>query len=370
LNDSAGGGNVSPPVRQVTSVPRIISWNLTCQCNMHCAHCYLDAGRQGDERELDTSEAKRVIDQIACVSSPLLILSGGEPLLRNDLLEIAEYGKERGFRMALGTNGTLITPRMATRLKAAGIQKVAISIDSATPEEHDRFRGVRGAWKRAVDGIHASQEAGMGVQMNTTVTLQNYDEIDAIIDLGESFGIRDFQLFFLVPTGRGRSIEDITPQMYEAMLRGIVARVKETDLAIRPTCAPQFMRIAAQMGVQRDAWGRGCIAGQSYCRIDPFGEVTPCPYLPLGLGNVRETAFAEIWNSSEVLARLRDINQLRGKCGRCEYRARCGGCRARAYSLTGSASHTCVGASGGREEGGDYLAEEPWCPYQPGGAAL
>ncbi|PKL57284.1 MAG: radical SAM/SPASM domain-containing protein [Methanomicrobiales archaeon HGW-Methanomicrobiales-6] len=335
--------------------PTLVSWNVTYRCNLRCAHCYMDAGNGGGAPELSTSEAKMLIDQIARVGSPVMILSGGEPLLRDDIFEIAEYGTHQGLRMVIGTNGTLIDGRTAVRLAGAGIRKAAISLDSADPGVHDRFRGVTGAWERAVAGIEACRDAGIPVQVHTTVTLQNRRELEAIAEFGESLGVHDFQFFFLVPTGRGKGVVDISPEMYETLIREILRLRADRGLSIRPTCAPQHVRIASEIGLPVAEEERGCIAGIRYCRIDPKGEVTPCPYLPLGLGNIRETSFAEIWRGSEVFAALRSGEALKGKCGICEYRSACGGCRARAYGLT--------------EEGaqaGDYLAEDPWCLYEPG----
>ncbi|KAF5087467.1 putative mycofactocin radical SAM maturase MftC [anaerobic digester metagenome] len=337
------------------SEPTLISWNVTYRCNLRCAHCYMDAGNGGGALELSTGEAKMLIDQVKQAGSPVLILSGGEPLLRDDIFEIAEYGTQKGLRMAIGTNGTLIDDRAAVRLAGAGIRKAAISLDSADPGVHDRFRGVTGAWERAVAGIEACRDAGIPVQVHTTVTLQNHRDLEGIAEFGESLGVRDFQFFFLVPTGRGKEVVDISPEMYESLIRRILRLRADRGLSIRPTCAPQYVRIAAGMGLPVAEGERGCIAGIRYCRIDPTGEVTPCPYLPLGLGNIRRTPFAEIWNGSEVFAALRSGEGLKGKCGACEYRSACGGCRARAYGIAKGGSGT-----------GDCLAEDPWCLYEPG----
>lgn len=337
------------------SGPTLVSWNVTSRCNLRCAHCYMDAGDGGGALELSTSEAKMLVDQVNRAGSPVLILSGGEPLLRDDLFEIAEYGTQQGLRMAIGTNGTLIDDRTAVRLAGAGIRKAAISLDSADPGVHDRFRGVTGAWERAVAGIEACRDAGIPVQVHTTVTLQNHRDLEGIADLGESLGVHDFQFFFLVPTGRGKEVVDISPEMYESLIRRTLRLRAEKGLSIRPTCAPQYVRIAAGMGLPVAEGERGCIAGIRYCRIDPGGEVTPCPYLPLGLGNIRKTPFADIWRESEVFAALRSGEALTGKCGACEYRSACGGCRARAYGLTRE-----------RSGAGDCLAEDPWCLYEPG----
>jgi radical SAM protein with 4Fe4S-binding SPASM domain len=347
-------------------LPRLISWNMTLRCNLRCPHCYIDAGNPMTG-ELSTAEGKLLIDQIAEVSRPLLILSGGEPLLRHDVFELAGYATGKGLAVAMGTNGTLITDPVAQRLKSCGVKAVAISIDSHVPEQHDTFRGRAGAWEQAVQGIDACVRNGIRVQVNTTVTLQNFSGVERVMDLARQHGATSFHLFFLVPTGRGTGIQDIPPDMYEDMIRRTLDILEQGDgrLRIRPVCAPQFVRIASQKGLDLTEWGRGCVAGLTYCRIYPTGEVTPCPYLPINLGNALNTGFKDIWFHSPVLTRLRDFNNLGGKCGVCEYRNACGGCRARAYGVGGPA-RDCGGLHEPEDPGGDYLAEEPWCPYIPG----
>lgn len=349
-------------------VPRLISWNMTFRCNLRCPHCYIDARESEGKGELNTNEGKMLIDQIAEVSKPILILSGGEPLLRKDVFELARYAAEKRLVVALGTNGTLITDSVARELKASGVKAVAVSIDSSVPHRHDAFRGVHGTWKRAWEGIKACIRNDIYVQVNTTVTQQNYDEIDSIMLLAEKYGASAFHLFFLVPTGRGVKIGDISPDMYEQMIEGVLEKIAtaQCNLNVRPVCAPQFMRIASQKGLDLERWSRGCIAGLTYCRIYPTGEVTPCPYLPIKLGNIRETHFEKIWSQSPILKALRDFETLKGKCGVCEYRDVCGGCRARAYGLTRDFIDICGGLHEPEELKGDYLAEEPWCPYIPG----
>jgi radical SAM protein with 4Fe4S-binding SPASM domain len=347
-------------------IPRLVSWNTTFNCNLRCPHCYIDAGERKTKVELTTAEGKLLIDQITEVSKPLLIFSGGEPLLRSDIFELAQYATEKGLKAAMGTNGTLISDPVAERLMSCGVKAVAISIDSSLPERHDGFRGMKGSWRRAMAGIEACTRSGIDVQVNTTVTQQNYNEIDKILALAEKLGAQSFHLFFLVPTGRGYNIKDITADMYEHMIEGVLDKITTTypTMKVRPVCAPQFLRIASQKGMDLKQWGRGCIAGLTYCRIYPTGEVTPCPYLPITLGNIRQTRFKDIWFKSPVFKALRDRRQLMGKCGRCEYREVCGGCRARAYGLTGPVN-ICGGLHQPGELHSEYLAEEPWCPYQP-----
>jgi AdoMet-dependent heme synthase len=350
-------------------LPLVISWNMTLRCNLKCAHCYINAeGPKTTTEELSTDAAKMLIHQITEVSKPLLILSGGEPLLREDIYEIIKYGADRGLRMGMGSNGMLIDDEVAKKLKEAGMWTVAISLDSNIPEHHDKFRGVEGCWQHAVDAIKALKKAGIQVQVNCTVTQQNYDEVDDVMALAENLGVENFHLFFLVPTGRGTDIEDITPQMYEDMITNTLAKTTKYKLNVKPSCAPQFMRVAKEQGVDMSRWVRGCMAGLYYCRIYPSGEVTPCPYMPVSLGNIREKSFKDIWFNSEVFQSLRDFDQLKGKCGVCEHNSICGGCRARAYGVTTEQMDFCGALHEPTEMKGDYLTEDPWCVYQPKGA--
>jgi len=346
-------------------VPLVVSWNVTLMCNLKCSHCYINAKETKQVDELSTDAAKMLIHQLTEVSRPLLILSGGEPLLRDDIYEIIRYGADRGLRMGMGSNGMLIDDEVARKLKDAGMWTVAISLDSSIPERHDEFRGVKGCWKHAVNAIKALKKVDIQVQVNCTVTRQNYDEVDDILALAEDLGVDNFHLFFLVPTGRGTDIEDITPRMYEDMITSTLAKTTKYKLNVKPSCAPQFMRIAKEQGVDMSRWVRGCMAGLYYCRIYPSGEVTPCPYMPVSLGNIREKSFKDIWFNSEVFKALRDFDQLKGKCGLCEHRDVCGGCRARAYGVATEFMDFCGALHEPTEARGDYLASDPWCIYQP-----
>lgn len=335
--------------------PLLISWNLTWRCNLRCAHCYLSAearaGRRDDE--LTTAEAVALLDAIADASpGAMLVLSGGEPTLRPDLLGLARHATRRGLTVVVGTNGTRLDDALARALVVAGVRGVGISLDSLDPARHDAFRGVRGAWERAVRGIEACRRAGLPFQLQTTVTSWNYGEVAELVAFAESRGAYAASVFFLVCTGRGQDLTDITPAQYEDLLARLARDGGRHDgMRVRARCAPHLRRLAYQHDpasplLVEDA--SRCLAGVAYCRITPDGQVTPCPYLPLVAGSVRAQPFAVIWQKAPILAALR-APTLAGRCGRCEFATLCGGCRARAFATTG-----------------DALGEDPWCAYEPG----
>lgn len=324
----------------------IVSWNTTNACNMYCDHCYREAGCKAEE-ELSTSEAKTMLEQIARAGFKIMIFSGGEPLLRPDILELVAYATKLGLRPVFGTNGTLITLDMAKKLKEAGAMGMGISLDSMDAKKHNEFRKFPNAWEGAVQGMKNCREAGLPFQIHTTVMDWNSHELEAMTDFAVELGAVAHHFFFLVPTGRAKTIEaeSLRAEQYEAVLTRIMKKQQEVDIELKPTCAPQFMRIAAQMGV-KTRFRRGCLAGTAYCIISPRGKVQPCAYLNMELGDVRETPFDEIWKNSEVLNTLRTL-EYKGGCGSCEFKRVCGGCRARAACYND----------------GDYMAEEPWCLY-------
>ncbi|MBC7105273.1 MAG: putative heme d1 biosynthesis radical SAM protein NirJ2 [Firmicutes bacterium] len=324
----------------------LVSWNVTRRCNLGCGHCYRDAGPAA-AGELSTAEGLALVDEIARAGFRILIFSGGEPLLREDLPDLIARARERGLRPVLGTNGTLIDRAAARELLRAGAAAAGISLDSLRPEYHDRFRGRAGAWRDAVAGMEACRAAGLPFQVHTTVTRHNRHEVEALTDLAVEMGAQAHHVFFLVAVGRAASLADadLDPEGYEELLRRLLLKGREVPIEVKPTCAPQFMRLARQMGVPT-RYTRGCLAGIAYCLVGPTGDVQPCAYLDLVVGNVREAPFGEIWRRSPVLAALR-AGRYRGRCGRCRYREICGGCRARAFAATG-----------------DYLGEEPRCLYE------
>lgn len=324
----------------------IVSWNTTNQCNMFCDHCYREAGAKADE-ELNTEEGKALLDEIKKAGFKIMIFSGGEPFMRPDIFELVEHSKKLGLITVFGTNGTLITPEVAQKLKDLKVNGVGISLDSLDAKKHNEFRKMPGAWEGAVQGMKNLHAAGVPFQIHTTLMDWNWNEAEAITDFAIELGARAHHFFFLVPTGRAKNIEEesLRAEQYEDILTRIMKKQQQVDIEIKPTCAPQFMRIAKQMGMDL-RFGRGCLAGTSYCIIGPKGKVQPCAYMDMEVGNVRETPFSEIWANSEVFKKLRTM-EYEGGCGSCGYKKVCGGCRARAAFYNN----------------GNYMAEEPWCLY-------
>jgi heme b synthase len=358
------------------NVPRLIFWELTQGCNLACKHCRAEAQPERAPDELTTAECLRIIDDITKDYKPVMILTGGEPLYRPDLFEIASYAHNKGARICLASNGVLIDDEVAARLKSVGIQRVAISLDGATPDVHDAFRGIPGSWEGALRGAECVMRAGIEVQFNITVAQHNKHQIPAIIRLAEEKGAAAAHLFVLVPVGCGVQIagrEMLPADEVEAMLEWLYETSERTSIEVRATCAPQYHRIMRQQGGagavararasaqaslgdregqghpgNRAAGSKGCLAGSGVCFVSHTGNVQPCGYLPTVAGSLRTQSFKDIWENSQLFQELRDPDLLGGKCGACEYRVSCGGCRARAYY-----------------EHKHYLAEEPYCPYEP-----
>jgi heme b synthase len=359
---------------EMVAGPHIVAWESTVACNLACVHCRASAQTEPAADELTTREVYSLIDQLADVGKPIFIISGGEPLMRPDVFDIAAYGTQRGLRVAVSPNGTLVTPQAVGRLSEAGVRRISVSIDGSTATRHDAVRGVAGAFDAAMKGLAACRDAGLSFQLNTTVMRQTRDDLPAVRDLAVRLGAQAWHVFMLVPTGRGKIDDEVSPQEYEDILQEIYAMTKVSPIPIRVTCGPHFMRVVAQNRRRDrdqpnlvrprdnghpgghpgslDHTTRGCLAGDGYCFISYRGDVTPCGYFPVVAGNVRQQPFRDIYFGSELFRSLRKLEQYGGKCGRCEFLRVCGGCRARAYSLTGN-----------------YLAEEPYCVYQPRTAA-
>ncbi|HZJ03265.1 MAG TPA: heme b synthase [Thermoleophilia bacterium] len=366
---------------EIQYLPKLIAWEVTRSCNLSCRHCRASAEKGPYPGELTTAQGKALVDDIAAFANPVLIMTGGDPLMREDIWELAEYAiHQAGLRVVMSPNGTLVTPEAARKMKEVGIPRISISIDFPTAEMHDEFRGVSGAFEGAVRGVKTALEAGVQVQINSTITKLNVDFLDDLLNLSKELGAVAFHPFLLVPTGRGKQLgpEELPPEDYERTLNWVYERQKTSDIFFKPTDAPHYHRIMRQRakedgtdlselkmhphshammagGVGRsrghgdmDSHSKGCLAGTGFCFISHTGKVQPCGYFDVVAGDVKQQPFSEIWRTSELFGDLRDVSKLKGKCGICEYRRVCGGCRARAYEITG-----------------DYLAEEPYCVYEP-----
>jgi radical SAM protein with 4Fe4S-binding SPASM domain len=332
-----------------------VAWNLTKRCNLRCTHCYISAGPwETGEAELDGAECRRVVDELLAVNpAPMLILSGGEPLVREDLPDLVAYAAGRGATVVVGTNGTTLTEARVAMLKDAGVSGVAVSVDSLEGARHDGFRGGAHALARTVSGLERLRAHRLDFVVQTTATPENVEEIPALVEWAAAQGAVCFNLYFLVPTGRGADLADLTPERIEALL-DVLAEAESRHrgaMMVRAKCAPHFMRRVRETAPDSPmlSYRTRCPCGIDYCRITPDGKVTPCPYMPTVAGDLRRQSFGEIWSGSEVLFALRR-RELGGRCGRCEYRLVCGGCRARALATSG-----------------DYLAEDPSCSYEPSG---
>jgi radical SAM protein with 4Fe4S-binding SPASM domain len=316
--------------------------------------------------DLDYQESCRVIDQIAEYAPLILVLSGGEPLWRRDVFDLAQRAKRKGLRVALATNGTLVDETMAERIKASGIERVSVSLDGIEAGVHDGFRGVPGAFEAAVRGLRLLKGLGVSTQINTTVTRHNARQLPQMVELAEKLGVAAFHLFLLVPVGCGLTIAEeqaIRGEEAEEILTWFYRKSTETAMELKATCAPHYYRIvreqradARRAGVPlaplathgMHAMTKGCLAGSGVCFISHLGEVYPCGYLPVSAGNLRTDSFRDVWEHAEIFESLRDGENLEGKCGICEFQNVCSGCRARAYGVTGN-----------------YMAEEPSCIYEP-----
>ncbi|MEJ1487666.1 MAG: radical SAM protein [Candidatus Sedimenticola sp. (ex Thyasira tokunagai)] len=337
----------------------LIAVNLTRRCNLACAHCYMDAEArlEGGEGELSTDEVKVLLDEIASRSNEtMVVLTGGEPMVRRDLEQLVAHGDQLGLSIVVGTNGVLLDETRVKALKAAGAMGMGISLDSLDPESHDSFRGCSGSWEKTLNGMDLCRKHDLPFQVHFSVTEQNAHEVQSMIDFAKASGAHVLNIFFLVCTGRGESMSDITPARYEEVLKQLIEAQEQTqDLIIRARCAPHYKRVAYEHNpnsplTRAEGYeGGGCLAGIHYCRITPEGGVTACPYIPDEEGSIRDQDFWEIWDKAPTFEQLRNPS-LEGKCGQCEYQKLCGGCRARPLAM-----------------GGTIMDADPWCGHTPSG---
>jgi len=342
---------------------RLVFWETTAACNLHCRHCRrLDEVEQAVKEELDTEAAKRLIDDIADIGRPILVLSGGEPLMRADIFELARYAVSKGLTVALATNGTPVDEEKARLIADSGIRRVSVSLDGALAETHDTFRGEQGSFDGALNGFRLVKQAGVEAQINFSLAKQNEKELPALYELAVKEGAAALHIFMLVPVGCGLELSEadmVSSDDYERIMGWIFEKSREKKLQLKVTCGPHYYRVirekAQELGEElnvkthgMEAVTRGCLGGITVCFVSSRGEVFPCGYLPTQAGDVTKQSLGDIWRDSDVFRQLRDYSLLEGKCGVCGYRKVCGGCRARAFAKTGS-----------------MLSEEPFCAYQP-----
>ncbi|MFH1718946.1 MAG: radical SAM protein [Planctomycetota bacterium] len=353
---------------------RLLFWESTIRCNLTCAHCRRIESDEQAHRDMSTAQAKDLIGQLAQLGTgqpmmPVLVFSGGEPLCREDLFELIGQARSSGITPALATNGTLIDSAIADKIRSSGVARVSVSLDGATAEVHDRLRQLEGSFDRAVEGIGHLRDKKVPFQINITLTKYNAGQLEEVYELAKSLGAVAVHIFMLVPVGCGQSLAEtdmLSPEQYEQKMIETCKLDGRGELQMKVTCGPHYERVIRQEGLHKsrmqEAKGadtvpgrgehggasKGCLAGLGVLFVGHQGDVFPCGYLPVKCGNVLEDRLSDIWHNSENLARMRDTNELEGKCGVCGYRNVCGGCRGRAYGATGN-----------------YMAEEPFCAYVP-----
>jgi AdoMet-dependent heme synthase len=346
------------------ALPKWIAWEITGRCNLNCIHCRSSSGMDSDSGDLSTGQLIRLLDDIADYASPVLVLSGGEPLLREDWFQLARHGTDKGIRVCLATNGSLVDEKVCRQMLAAEIRMVSLSLDGSTPEIHDDFRRQPGAYRAVMQAVEFLQRFEIPYLINSSFTKRNQSDIPNVYRLAKELKATAWYMFMIVPTGRGEGAADelISSEDYEKILNWHYDQeIQEDAILMRPTCAPHYFRIVRERsrGMGR-VWkprslgfatgvSKGCLAGQHIAFIDRFGRVKPCSYLPESAGSLREKSFREIWEESPLFRSLRDFGSYQGKCGVCEYVHVCGGCRARASALNQ----------------GNILAEEPFCAHVP-----
>jgi radical SAM protein with 4Fe4S-binding SPASM domain len=367
---SSGGPGSAPAVNDDL---RLVFWELTARCNLKCCHCRAEAKDSFAAGELTTDQILSVARAIREAGDPIMVLTGGEPLVRKDFFDIAKACVGMFSRVALATNGTIVDDELARRIVAAGIQRVSVSLDGAKATTHDAFRGVPGSFDATVRGYDAMARAGASLQVNATVARHNIDEVEDLLNFVLARKAAAFHVFALVPVGCGAQISEdarLSSEQMETFLRWLFEKsiALRDRIHIKATCAPQYYRIMREVSREKglsmpaghghghgagqgpargmEAMTRGCLAGSAVCFISRTGDVQPCGYLPVRVGNVLKQPFGEIWRNSDVFKSLRNPSQLKGKCGSCGYRVVCEGCRARAYAATS-----------------DFMSEDPDCSY-------
>jgi radical SAM protein len=354
--------------------PFTVAWEITRACALACVHCRAEAIPRRDPRELSTEEGFRVIDQVVEIGRPILVVTGGDPMMRRDVFDLLAYAVSRDLRVALSPSATaLVTRRALEKVKSTGVHMVHVSLDGSEPAIHDAFRGVRGSYARTTEILKDVLDLGIPLQIGTTVSRRNVLDLPRIAERVSELGATVWSVFFLVPTGRAQAADMISPEEHEQIFNWLFDLSKEAPFHVRTTAAQHYRRVVIQRSSANRVggsaspaatWhltgagysfrmgegpvGRGVNDGNGFCFISHIGDVYPSGFLQISAGNVRTQSLVELYRSSPLFRSLRDPSLLKGKCGRCEFRAVCGGSRARAYYLTG-----------------DYLESDPSCVYQP-----
>ena len=356
--------------------PRLIAWETTRRCSLNCRHCRAAAQDIPYKNELTLDECKQFLDGMLEFSPPpIIIITGGDPMMREDIYDIITYGNSIGLRMVIALCGQFLSSAIMQRLKACGVLKVSFSLDGSTAESHDHFRRVEGSFDAVLQGMAYARAIGMPFQVNSTISKINVSELPGILDLTIQSGADSFHPFLLVPTGNAKELLDmeLSAEDYEKTLFWIHEQSKIQNIMVKPTCAPHYYRIVRQVEkgkasdpnpgspphAQKHGEGhghgfssmtKGCLGGQGFAFVSHTGKVQICGFLDVECGDIRGTdlKFKAIWDNSKVFHEMRDSDGYHGKCGFCEYRNVCGGCRARAYNVSG-----------------DYLDSEPFCSYEP-----
>ena len=340
-----------------------MAWEITLKCNLKCVHCRSSYYMGSHHGAFGLKEAYNFLDELATFANPVIVLTGGEPLLRDDVFDIAKYGTHKNFRMCMATNGVLVNDDVCIKIKDSGIKIVSLSLDGSNKKVHDDFRGEDGAFDGAIKAAQMFNKHNIPFIINSSFTKRNQPDIKNVYNLAKSLGATAWYMFLIVPTGKGEDLlqELVSKEDYEEILNWHYdMEQSEEDILVRPTCAPQYYRIWHERS-NRDGkpsgrrslkfstgGGKGCVAGQSICFINSSGDVYPCSYFPVPAGNVFKESIRDIWYNSELFNEIRNFKGYEGKCGVCNYLSVCGGCRARAYAVSGS-----------------YLSEEPYCNYIP-----
>ncbi len=353
--------------------PFTIAWEVTRACAFACKHCRADAQHQPDPRELTTQESLQLVDRLAEFGNPILIFTGGDPMMRRDLFELIAYATQKGLRCSLTPTATALpTVERLVKAKESGIRRIALSLDASTPEVHDRFRQVEGSWERTMRILHNANQVGLSVQVNTSVTTFNVDRLHDMVPFIEEVQAVQWSVFFLVPTGRAQTKWMISPERHEQVFNWLYDLSQEAPFDIKATAAPMYRRVAIERkkaeqtndqpvsfqgagfqyadGLNRPT--KGVNDGNGFLFISHIGEIEPSGFLPISAGNVRTNDVVDVYRSAPLFRDLRDYSRLKGKCGVCDYRDVCGGQRGRAYGVTG-----------------DYMQTDPACFYEPDGKA-